>query len=164
MAVNKNKRTRAVNALTKAGMDAALARATVSGLDLDKPFGPQIAALAEDVPELFEPAPDADPADEDDTEDQPKTAREKIAARLTGRGATDLVERLTYRRPADAERPSTASKAAREAAAHLVKHTTKNTPPARKWYSDEPKSLNTGPRLVRERPASADQLAARLRR
>jgi len=171
MAVNKIKRGRALNALIKAGMDAALARATVSEIDLKKPFGPQIADLVEEDPELF--GLDAD-GNEIETEeepaedDKPKTAREQIAARLMGKGASEFVERKTYRRPADAVRPSNASKAAREAAAHLVKNSTRNTPPVRKWSESGPRDLNANGRATaappRQRPASADSIAAKLRR
>ncbi|MFD5625277.1 hypothetical protein [Streptomyces sp. NPDC127072] len=163
MAINKIKLGKAITALTAAGMDPAMAKSAARLLNLDAPLAPQIADLVEEDPELF--GLDADgneiEAEEDAEDDKSKTALERQIAILKGEGTTEFVKRMAYRRPADAERPSNASKAAREAAAHLVKNTTKRTPPVVPYVVPNP--LNHGPAAPRrEIPESAKRLAARL--
>ncbi|WP_327698853.1 hypothetical protein [Streptomyces sp. NBC_00459] len=162
--VNNIKRSKAVSALRKAGMSPAAASNSVSLLDLDEPLPEQIAELQADAPDLFGLDEDGNPLpeEEDEQDDTPKTAREKIVERLMGKGASDFVERVAYRRPADAERPSTASKAAREAAAHLRKNSSgRNKPPVVPYVVPNP--INHGPVAPRrEIPESAKRLAARL--
>lgn len=160
MAINKAKRTKAIGALRKAGMSAENAVRHVRYLDLDEPFGPQIEELREDFPTLFDVSDEDDAPDEDD---RPMTRNEAIAARL--RGNSEHIQRKAYRRTAT-ERPSTASKSAQEAAAHLRKGIGNNAPPTQKWR--EPvRDINTGdhPAHSQQRPtdSSADRLAARLR-
>ncbi|MEW2425022.1 hypothetical protein AB0911_31305 [Streptomyces nigra] len=153
--INKIKRGRAVLALTQAGMAHSTAERYVRMLDLDAPLKDQIIALAEDLPDLF-----GDDT-EDDGDDKPMTAREATAARL--RGGSEHIARKTFRRPAE-ERPSTAPATAQEAAAHLRKNSTRNTPPAQQWR--EPvRNINDGHASAPARPAhsSADRLAARLK-
>ena len=156
MAVNKIKRGKAIAALTKAGMAQSTAERYVRMLDLDKPLAPQITELAEDMADLFGNVTDDD---EDDTSDGSMTARETIAARL--KGGSEHMERKTFRREAQ-PRPSTAPATAREAAEHLTKNLTRNAPPVQKWREPVRDINTTLP--TRERPASADALAARLRR
>lgn len=147
MAIRKAKITKAQNALIKAGMPAALTKSAWRLLDLDKPLDEQIIALAEDDPELFEPA-------EDDSEDDTPAPVDKVA-RLRGEGNP-----YVYRRPATA-RPSTASKAAQEAAAHLRP---KDNPPPTRQRWEPVRDINPGHKpLTREPSASAKALAARLK-
>lgn len=158
--INKIKRTKAIGALRKAGMSYENAVRHVSYLDLEEAFGPQIEELAEDFPDLFEPATDEDDTDATEDDDRPMTAHEAMMSRLRG----EHIERKTYRRTAE-ERPSTASKAAQDAAAHLTQGLGNNKPPTRKWYTDGPRDLNANgsAQPPRQRPASADVLAAKLR-
>lgn len=163
MPISKIKLGKARKALTTAGMSPALAAQSVALLDLDKPLAPQIVELAKEDPELFgldengEPLPDEEGAEDD----RPMSAQEAKMARI--RGVGEHLKRKTYRRPADAQRPSTAGKGAREAADHLTKNTTKNTPPVKKWYADEPKPLSHVPAPTRAAPSdTAQKLAARL--
>jgi len=82
MAIRKAKITKAQNALIKAGMDPALTKSAWRLLDLDGDLSAQIEALAEEDPELFEPA--EDDSDDQDTDDTPMTAAEAKRARLSG--------------------------------------------------------------------------------
>ena len=127
MAIRKNKITRAQNALIKAGMPAALTKSAWRLLDLDADLSPQIVALAEEDPELFEPLDTEDDSEEDDT---PMTPDEAKRARAQGRHrlAPSRAEGSTpAERNAQAlgagrarpERPSTAPATAQKAAARL---------------------------------------------
>ncbi|MGW3640477.1 hypothetical protein [Streptomyces sp. NPDC005143] len=80
MAVRKDKIIKAIGALRKAGMSPELAKQCVKLLDLDEAIGPQIAALAEEDPEMFE----ADVEEEADAaeRERPMTAREAQLSRL----------------------------------------------------------------------------------
>lgn len=160
MAVSKIKMSNARRALIEAGMSRTMARGALRLLDLNEPLKPQIEALAEEDPELFGLDADGNPLSDDDAEDDtPMTAAEAKAARLRG---TAHLKGTTFRRPAQ-PRPSTASKAAREAAAHLTSNHRETPPPVRK-YIEPVRDLNAGAKQFnRERPSSADALANRLR-
>ncbi|MGQ4423747.1 hypothetical protein ACN6LL_005926 [Streptomyces violaceoruber] len=126
MAIRKDKITKAQNALLKAGMPAALTKNAWRLLDdLDGDLDKQIAELAEEDPELFEPADDDEP-----DEDEPMTIAEAKRARLSGRhrlAATRPDEGTTAERNAAAlganrprkERVSTAPATAQAVAARL---------------------------------------------
>lgn len=163
MAVSKIKMSNARRALIQAGMSRTMARAGLKLLDLNEPLAPQIEALAEEDPELFGLDADGNPldddtSDEDDEDTRPMTVAEAKVARLRGTNNP-----LVHKRPRT-ERPSTASKAAQEAAAHLRAHSKDNPPPTRK-YIEPVRDINAGHKPdTRPRPASADALAARLRR
>lgn len=163
MAVSKIKMSNARRALIAAGMSRSMARAGLKLLDLNEPLGPQIEALAEEDPELFGLDADGNPLDDstdDEPDDKPMTTAERKLAALRG----DNIQRQAFRREAE-PRPSTASKSAQEAAAHLRKGVGNNKPPTRKWYDGGPRDINAGHKPdTRPRPASADALAARLRR
>ncbi|MDX3522047.1 hypothetical protein [Streptomyces scabiei] len=151
--VNKLKRDKAISALITAGMDTATANSSWRLLDLDKPLKDQIVALAEEDPELF------DATDDSDDDGTPMTAREAVAARAKG---TAHLKGMVYRRKAT-PRPSTASKSAQEAAAHLVSNSKTSPPPSRK-YIEPVRDINGGHKpLTREPSASAKALAARLK-
>ncbi|MFE2293691.1 hypothetical protein [Streptomyces sp. NPDC059452] len=161
MAVSKIKMSNARRALIEAGMSRTMARGALRLLDLSEPLKPQIVALAEEDPELFGLDADGNPLpDDDDAEDErPMTVREATNARLRG---TAHLKGTTFRRPAQ-PRPSTASKAAQEAAAHLTSNHRETPPPVRK-YIEPVRDLNAGAKQFnRERPSSADALANRLR-
>lgn len=164
MAVSKIKMSNARRALIAAGMSRTMARAGLKLLDLNEPLAPQITALAEEDPELFGLDADGNPLDDepDDEDTRPMTASEAVAARL--KGNSEHIQRKTYRRPAE-PRPSTASKAAQENAAHLRKNSTRNTPPAQQWRDGGPRDLNAnGPKpLTREPSPGAKRLANRLK-
>ncbi|MFM9627320.1 hypothetical protein ACKI10_06830 [Streptomyces galilaeus] len=156
MRINKVKRDKAIAALKKAGASPALAATLWKMLDLDQPLVPQIQELGEEDPELFDLSDDDQDAPEDD---EPQTAREQQIARLKGDG---LAAR-TFRRPAQ-ERPSNASAAAREAAAHLLKGHNASAPATSRYTpGTEPR-----PRTIPERPGntaaktSSQQIADRL--
>jgi hypothetical protein len=162
MAVNKIKRGKAINALISAGMDSATANNLWRALDLDKPLKAQIVEFAKEDPELFGMNADGTPLDnedEDDEDTRPMTAKEAVAARARG---TAHLKGMTYRRKAT-PRPSTASKSAQEAAAHLVSNSKTSPPPTRK-YIEPVRDINGGHKpLTREPNASAKALAARLK-
>ena len=159
MAVNKAKRTKAIGALRKEGMSAENAVRHLKYLDMDEPFGPQIEELREDFPTLFEPATDDAEDKSKPTEDaKPPTTMERKIAALRG----ENVQRQTFKRTAT-PRPSTASKAAQEAAAHLTKNTGKNLPPTQKWVAPV-RDINAGLKpQTREPSTAAKQLADRLK-
>jgi hypothetical protein len=130
MAVNKIKLAKAKAALVKAGMSPAMATSAAKLLDLDAPLVPQIMALGEEDPELFNLDDD-----EDDTEDEdetPMTAQEAKVARMRGshrlsptRGegetsAQRLASALTEGRTSPA-RQSTAPTPAQKAAERLTR-------------------------------------------
>ncbi|WP_329332569.1 hypothetical protein OG866_07020 [Streptomyces sp. NBC_00663] len=133
MAIRKNDVNKAISALVKAGMDQATAQSAWRLLDLSEPLAPQIAELAEEDPELFEPA--EDDSDEDDT---PMTPREAQRARMTGghrTAATNVVPRKEGERAGDyvarvlvstktpgSRTPSTASAAAHKTAASVKRY------------------------------------------
>lgn len=164
MAVSKIKMSNARRALIDAGMSRTMARACLRLLDLNEPLGPQIADLVEEDPELFgldaegNPLDDADNSDAEDDDERPMTAAEAKVARLRGTNNP-----LVHKRPRT-ERPSTASKSAQEAAAHLRAHSKDNPPPVRK-YVEPVRDINAGHKPPTRQPnSSANALAARLRR
>lgn len=156
--INKVKRDKAIAALKKAGASTVVAASMWRLLDLDENLDPQIAELVEEDPEMF--APDAD--EEPDDAERSMTVREATDARL--KGNSEHMVRKAYRRTAE-PRPSTASKSAQEAAAHLRKNSTRNPPPVRKYIAELPDLNAHAKQFDRERPAnsSANKIADRLR-
>lgn len=144
--INKVQRGKAIAALKKAGAPESVATSMWRLLDLSKNLDPQIAELVEEDPELFAT---------DDAEDDTPAPVDKVA-RLRGEGNP-----YAFRRPATA-RPSTASKAAQEAAAHLTRG--KESPAPVQKYREPVRDINAGHKpLTREPSAAAKSLAARLK-
>lgn len=153
--IKKVQRDKAIAALKKAGAPAAVAASMWRLLDLEENLDPQIAELVEEDPELF-----ASTATDEDDDTPELTPAEVVRDRL--RGGSEHLERKAFRRPAE-ERPSTASKAAQEAAAHLLKNHSETPAPVRK-YRDPVRNINDGHKpLTREPSAAAKSLADRLK-